>query len=150
MTTQTSQPFRFPEKTTGRLTAVVQDHAGVAIPAASLTTLVLTLYNLADGAIINSRSAQSVLNANGGTVDSSGNLVMILGPLDNVITGTASPSTSLADLMAARGSTPLPLGSSARSQVETHVALFEYTYDSGAKSGKTEVFIDVLNLAKVS
>ena len=148
--TQTQQPFRFPEGTTAQITGIIQDETGAGIAAASLTTLKLTLYDLATDAIINSRTAQDVKNTNGGSVDASGNLTMVLTPADNVILGSASTSKALGDLMAARGSQPLPLGGKARSQVETHVALFEFTYSSGTKAGKTEVFLDVLNLNKVA
>ena len=124
---QTIQPFRVNEKTSARYACVIKDENEVAIPAASLTTLTLTLYDQTSDGIINSRSAQNVLNANGVTVDSSGNLVWVLDPADNLIVGTTVPQNSY----------------------ERHVALFTYTYNAG-RTGRTEVQIAVLNLNKVS
>lgn len=107
------------ERTTSVYSADVQDEDGVAIPGASLSTLTLTLYDQASRQIINGRSAVSVLNANGGTVDSSGNFEMVFDPEDNAFVGTGDQ--------------------------ETHVALFRYTYDSGAKAGQQRVFFTVGN-----
>jgi len=113
------------EKTTAKLAFVVQDEAGVAIPAASLTTLVATLYVRRGGAIINSRTAQSILNANGGTVDAGGNGTLILVPADNAIV-------------------------SATGAIEDHDLLIEWTYNAGAKAGKHLLHLRVANLAKVT
>ena len=131
---QTTQPFRARESSTARLTAVVEDETETAIPSASLDTLTLLLYDQrtqiaspgTTGAVINGRNRQSVLNANGGTVDASGNLEMLLSPADNVIIGTGE------------------------GQSERHVALFEYTYAAGLKSGKEEILIDVFNYARTT
>jgi len=111
----------------------VEDETETAIPAASLSTCTLLLYDqktqLASpgttGAVINGRNRQSVLNANGGTIDASGNLEMVLTPADNVIVGTGE------------------------NQSERHVALFEYTYGVG-KAGKEEILIDVYNFARTT
>lgn len=113
------------EKVTARYTADVQDHEGNAIAGSSLTTLTLTLYDKATGTIINNRNAQNVLNVNGVTVDGSGNLVWVMTPDDNAILTAAS-------------------------KVEKHIALFQWTWDSGAKAGKHEVTIQVKNLTKVT
>ena len=51
------------EHATAKYTAIIKDESSVAIAAASLTTLTLTLYDSA-GTIINSRNAQDVLNTN--------------------------------------------------------------------------------------
>ena|SRR5947209_1858018 len=114
--------FRVNEKTTARYTAQLVDETGAGIPAASLATLTLTLYDVATSGIINSRSAQNVLNVNGVTVDTSGNLVWTMDPLDNAVIGSR--------------------------ELEAHVALFEYTY--GSKGGKHEVSLLVANLQKVT
>ena len=113
------------EKTTRVYTATVEDEAGVAIPGTSLTTLVLTLYSLHTGTVINSRNAQNVLNANNVTVDANGLLTWTMQPADNQILDNALTS-------------------------ERHTALFEFTYSSGAKSGKHEVVFVVDNLTKVT
>lgn len=127
MTTQTSQPFRVLERTTAVYSAVIEDDSGNPIPAASLSALTLTLYDVASGSIINSRDDQPVLNANNVTVDGSGNLAWTLQPVDNVIVG--------ADIRVGGH--------------EYHVALFEGSYAGGDKSWKHEVNIRVKNLGKV-
>ena len=50
---------------TFRFTATIVDETGAVLPAASLATLTLTLYDLASFTIINSRNAQNVLNGGG-------------------------------------------------------------------------------------
>jgi hypothetical protein len=130
---QTSQPFQARESSTARLTAIIEDETATAIPAASLQTLTLMLYDQttqlaspgSTTAIINSRNRQNVLNINGCTIDSSGNLEMILTPADNQIVN------SLKDL-------------------ERHVALFEFTYAAGLKAGKEQILIDVVNLSRTT
>ena len=113
------------EKITARYTADVQDHVGNAIAGSSLTTLTLTVYDKSTGDVINSRDAQDVLNTNGVTVDGSGNLIWVIDPDDNAIVTSTS-------------------------KVEKHIALFEWTWDSGNKEGKHEVVIQVKNLTKVT
>lgn len=115
------------ERTTARYTVTFEDEAGDPIPAADLTTLALTLYDRATGAVINSREAQDALNANGVTVSSAGVLAWTLDPADNAVVGEVAVGN-----------------------VEVHVALFEWTWDSGAKAGRHEVEIAVLNLGKVT
>lgn len=113
------------ERSTRKVTALVTDQDDAGLPAASLTTLTLTLYSLHSLAIINSRDHVSVLNANNGTVDSSGNLAWESQPADNQIL-----DATLA--------------------VEIHRALFEWTWASGTKAGKHEVDLYVRNLNKVT
>lgn len=68
--------FGILEATTGTFTGTLTANDGVTpIPAASLLTFTLTLYNiLANGTVnyINGRNAQNVLNANNVTVNASG------------------------------------------------------------------------------
>lgn len=59
-----------------------------AIEKTLLTSFKLTLFDEATGSIINSRNDQSVLDENGGLVDSNGNFNIVLGTLDNVIVGS--------------------------------------------------------------
>ena len=114
------------EKTSPKITATIQDEDGTAIPAASLDTLTLTLYNLNDSAktIINDRDAQDVLNTNNVTVDSSGNLIWSVQSLDTIIVGTQ--------------------------ERENHRAVFEWTYSSGTKNGKYQIDMEIKNLAKIT
>jgi len=131
MSAQTTQPFHARESSSAKLTATIQDESETAIPAASLATLTIMLYDqeteLDDpgttAAIINSRNRQNILNANGCAVSTGGVMTMTLTPADNVIVDTDKST-------------------------ERHVALIEYTYGAGLKSGKEEVLIDVYNLSR--
>ena len=117
------------EGTTFKYEATLKDEAGVVIPSADLTTLTLTLYNVATAAIINSQTDTDVLNANNGTVHAtSGLFTMIFKPLDNPIVTTATLA----------------------GEYEEHIALFEWTYNAGADAGKHELTIYVKQLAKVT
>lgn len=80
--------FKGNERTAGTYTCTIKDGTGTAIPAASLTGLTLTLEDVDTGTIINSRSAQSVLNENNVTVDSDGLLTWQIQPADMAIVGT--------------------------------------------------------------
>lgn len=113
------------ERTSSQYTAQLLDELGGAVPASSLSTLVLTLYDRVTNAIINSRNQQNVLNTNGVTIDASGNITWSITPADNVI---------LNDALA----------------VEMHVALFEATWAGGTKGCKHKVVIPVQNMARVS
>ncbi len=121
-----SKRFLTDEHETARYTSIVKDDVGVAIPAADLTTLTLTLYQKSDRTtIINSRDAQNILNANNVTVDSSGNLVWLMQPADNIVSDQ--------DL-----------------DKESHIALFQYTWNSGVKRASHPVEIMVHRVVKVS
>lgn len=133
MSAQTTQPFHARESSSAKLTATIKDETETAIPAASLSTLTLLLYDQATelatpgttAAIINSRNRVDILNANGCTVSTGGLLSMTFTPADNVILNANMSS-------------------------ERHVALFEYTYAAGLKAGKEEVLIDVTNLSRTT
>lgn len=112
------------ERTTRKITFLVVDEDGVAVPGASLTTLTLTLYDEITEAIINTVDDKDILNVGGGLVDGSGNGSYTMDPADNQIVGTAS--------------------------FEDHIALFEWTYGGGAKAGKEEVRLRVDNFSKVT
>jgi len=115
-----------PEEATAIITATVRDLDDVGIPAASLDSLVVTLYDDLSDDIINTRDAQDILNANGGTVNSAGGLTLRLDPADTVIVDDAQ-------------------------DVETHVALLEWqwTEDSIVYYGKQEIAHKVKNLEQV-
>ena len=116
--------FNVREKTTRRYTAVLKDETGAAVGSGSLSSLKLTLYNKVDGAIINTRNQQNVLNLNGVTVDASGNLTWTMDPADNPIIDTTL-------------------------SYEEHVALFEIGWSSDAKKNNHEVIIRVENVNKI-
>ena len=102
------------------------DMAGAAILKAALATLTATLFDESTSTTINSRSAQSVLDANGGTVTSGGVLTLRLGPLGNVI-----------------------VGSVAVGDVERHVLRLTWTWSDGVqnRTGIEERVISVERLA---
>ncbi len=114
-----------PEKTTQKLTFVVQDENEAAVGSGDITTLTVTLYDEATGTVINSRTDTDILNANGGTLDASGNGTWTMDPADNpIINGKA---------------------------YEAHIALFEWTFGiAGAKAGRQTVRLMVVDLAKVT
>ena len=113
------------EGTTREVYFVVTDEKDAGLPAASLTTLTLTLYSLHGPlAIINSRDGQNILNANNVTIDSSGNGAWQSQPLDNQILDATLP-------------------------LERHRALIQWTWAGGAKVGKHEIDFAVRNLNRV-
>lgn len=80
------------ERTSARYSGTLKDELGNVVPGANLTALLLTLYDLETGTVLNSRSAQNVLNANGVTVDGSGVVVWLMDPADNAIVTTGRSS----------------------------------------------------------
>jgi hypothetical protein len=67
----------FAESATGQIGGDLVDGAGVAIQLSAFTALVGTLTNHL-GAVVNSRSAQNMLNANNATVSAGGAFVLEL------------------------------------------------------------------------
>ena len=125
-------PFRAKQNTSAVYTATLVDENDAPIQLANLTTITLTLYNAdvpepspTSANIINSRSAQNVKNANQVTIHStSGLLTWEMVPADNPIVDETK-------------------------RTELHIARFDFTYNSGAKTGAHEVRIRVENLRKV-
>jgi hypothetical protein len=96
----------------------------VPVPAGSLLTLKLTLWDRKTGTIINGRNEQNVLQAAGVTVNAEGHLIWVLSPEDNAhIAGDGT--------------------------VETHVALWEWTYGSPVRTGNHEMFIQLQGVTHV-
>lgn len=116
------------EKSTPVYKTVLKDENKSAIASGDLTSLTLTLYNEDDDAIINNRNAQDVLNANNVTVDSSGNLEWKIQTADTAIQGSG-------------------IGTN---EIENHIALFHYKWDSGNQEDYHEVVLPIINLNKVS
>ena len=119
---------RADEGTSAQYTATITDESETAIPLADLTAITLTLYDYTTGTVINSRTDQDVKNANDVTITSAGVLTWNLKPADNVIVTTALHKNAH----------------------EKHVALFEYTWDSGTTAGKHELTFEVRQLDKVT
>ncbi len=67
ISTLTAPTRTFDELTSGEFTVIVSDQDGVVVPTANMDAITINLYNAVDGAIINSRSAQSVYDTNNGT-----------------------------------------------------------------------------------
>jgi hypothetical protein len=76
-----------PESTTGQLGAQLDDEDGEEIASSAVTALVATLTDDV-GAIVNSRSALTILGANGGTLSSTGLLTQVLAVADTVARAT--------------------------------------------------------------
>lgn len=112
------------EKTTSLLELQLTDENDATLAKSVLTTLTLRLYNRRSGAILNSRNAGSILDANGGSVTTSGFLSLVLSYLDNALTSQDMRS-------------------------EEHVALIEWSWSSGTRFGKKEITFTVVNQAKV-
>lgn len=124
------EPKKFDKKinegSTAIYTATLKDEAGTVIPSNAISALTLTLSNVADGTIINSRNAQDVLNDNNVTIhESSGLLTYTLQPLDTAIQDADEP-------------------------YETHRATFQCTYNSGAGQSNWDVDFMIRNLSRVS
>lgn len=113
------------EKTSALYTAQLIDETGTPVSGSVLFTFTLTLYDLQTGTIINGRNNQNVLNANGVTIDSNGNVAWSIAPADTIIL-----SNEL--------------------EIETHIALFQATWNAGAKRCNHEVAIPVQVLNLVS
>ena len=126
--TLSKEDRRVAENSSALYTANLTDETASALSLSSLHTITLTLYDKESGTIINSRSDQDVKNTNNVTITSGGVLTWSVQPADNLVVGTN-----------------IRVGG-----YETHVALFEYTWDSGASAGRHELEIEVRQLDKVT
>ena len=121
------QPAVYQEGESSNFTLVFKDFDGTAITKANLSSLTLTLYDKTSNAILNSRSAQNVIDVNGGTVATDGTLTMRLDASDNTYE-TASPSVG---------------------DKETHVAKFTWQWNDGTqtRTGIEEYEFEVQKMA---
>ena len=132
MPTFTKSPYPIDEANSAEVSLTLHDTNDVGIDPASLSTMVLTLYDLDTGTIINSRDDQDVLGGGTGqnnvTLAAGGVTTWYMQGADNIIV-TAS------------------------SFVERHIALFEWTWDptdgNGPRDGKKEIELDITNLNRV-
>ncbi len=135
MSEQTGQPFVFDEDSTYLIAGAFQDEADGIIGFAELTSVVLTLYNVAapdPDNILNGREAQDVLPTVAGdalnnvTITADGSFVWAVQPADNVV---VDPTLAL----------------------EPHRALFRWEWVVGAETRRryTEIEIQVKNLRRV-
>lgn len=110
----TTSPVSIAAGATAIYKAQFQDETGAAIPVSQIATLTLSIVDSYSGAIVNSCSQVSILNADRGTVDGSGNLVVTLKTAD----------------------TALLVPTDKR---EYRSLVFDWTYASGAKTGRHQV-----------
>ena len=132
MTLSSEQSIIF-EDSSGTYTATLlqnNDDPTSVVPASSLVSLTLTLYDVVSGEIINQRDNQDVLNTNNVTVDEQGALEWQIQPEDNPIINTEL----------------------AAGETEEHIALFTWewsrTPDPNGK-GREQVRLSVKQLDKV-
>lgn len=112
------------------VTSTFTDLDGNALNKLALITLTATLYDWATSAVINSRNAQDVLDANNGTLTSQGVLTLRLGPSDNAIVGTPSSGA-----------------------IELHCLVLKWTFNDGVatRTGESEPLgIQVQNIPAVA
>lgn len=91
------------------ITATITSDAGTVLPVASIQGILLTLYDVSTGTIINNRLRQSVLNLNQVAITSGGVLTWTMRPADNVIVNTPDVG-----------------------DIEQHIAHFEWAYGGTA------------------
>lgn len=113
------------EKTTGTIRLQLTDSLDEELTLAELDTVLLTLYDVESGTILNSRNGVSIKNENGGTVDAGGGLALELSDADNAL---LSQSVG----------------------IEWHVALIVWTWAGGTKTGRKRVAFQVANEEKVT
>ena len=76
------------EKETCIISGTLKAADNAIIPLANVNTAKCWLYNLADGAAINSRTAQDIKGINGGSIDTNGIFKLVLDGDDNKIVDT--------------------------------------------------------------
>lgn len=103
------EPIEVNEKQSGVYRAILRDDNGTPLPSLALDAFLLTLYDRASLATINSRNGQNALNTNQVTLDSLGNVEWTWLPADQPVLVPAK-------------------------DIEEHVALFEAKWtDSNAR-----------------
>jgi hypothetical protein len=123
MATRTHCPTEIPEGVNFRYEANLKKEDRSPLPYVQLSTLTLTLYALdLDLTIINGAQDLDILNANGGTVDSAGHLVIVLRLADTAILDPANAT-------------------------EQRIMLIEGTYPAGVT--RHEVVLTIRNMARV-
>lgn len=87
-----SEPTTFTEivneRSTSLYKATLVDELSQPIGLPRITALILTLSNVVDGSVVNSRNGQNALNANDVTVSVDGELVFVIQPSDVAIVDT--------------------------------------------------------------
>lgn len=83
----------------GQFSGTIRDATNTVVPKASVSSFVLTLTDAATGSVVNSRSAQSVLDVNGGTMGATdGGFSWTFGTADSaLVTAAADVEEHVAD-----------------------------------------------------
>ena len=113
------------EKRTGLYEMDLVKEDGTAFTPGEISGLTITYYDLDTTSIINSRTFQDCLNTNDVTLDDTGHLIWEIQPEDSVII----------DL---------------RKELEQHIVLFTWSWDSDQRVGSFEVQFPIRNLTLVS
>jgi len=126
MATENYKLVPYNQETTGKVDLAMVDEDGDAIELASITSIELTLVELAGGTIVNSRQKQDVLNDNNCVV-TDGLIVWSIQKEDTAIVNVATP-----------------IGDR-----ERHLATFTIAWNDGNEQTHAEVVLDVRNLHSV-
>lgn len=113
------------EGSTVKYTAYLKDNANVLVPLVSLTSLVLTLKNVSDGSVVNSRTAQDVKNVNDGTYHATSGLFTMQFQTDDAVIVNES------------------------ARIDKHIATFKAVV-SGGDELQWDVILKVKNLGKTT
>ena len=116
----TDQPIA--EGASRRLRFTIVDEDGAGLGAGSVQSLTYSLYAERDGSIINSRDGVDILSK----LDANGDVLLDLEEEDNVIVSTQ-----------------------AHARYEYHVALFEWAYSLGSRTGRQTIRMKIVNLQTV-
>lgn len=115
------------EGTTAVYTCILQDSDGNPVPKYSLTSLTITLHDVATGNVLNNRSDQSILDVNNATMHAtSGLLTWTMQPEDNQI-----------------------INSQIEGGLEVHCAEITWVWGNPANTGKHQVLFYVKALDAV-
>lgn len=126
MATENYKLVPYNQETTGKVDLAMVDEDGDAIELAAITSIELTLVELAGGTIVNSRQKQDVLNDNNCVV-TDGLIVWSIQKEDTAIVNVATP-----------------IGDR-----ERHLAIFTIAWNDGDEQTHAEVVLDVRNLHSV-
>lgn len=99
--------------------AKLVDENDAPITASNLTTLVLSILDTKTGAVVNSVDETDILNVDRGSVDSVGNLIVILDPEDTTISGKSADRS----------------------------LVFTWTFAGGTKTGRHQLDFKIISLS---
>lgn len=107
---------------TPQFVAVIVDGTGTPVPASALNALTLSIIDTTSGSVINNCSQVSILNTGRGTVDSSGNLTIVLLPGDTMLFNV-------------------------QDQTEERSLVIDYVYDTSTRVGRFEQRFIIVQLS---